>query len=43
MPISVEWDNDEQTIICVTYTDPWTWDEAYTGRNTVLTLAKTVP
>ena len=43
MPISVEWDNDEKTIICVTYTDLWTWDEAYAARSNVLTLAQTVP
>lgn len=29
MPIKVEWDNEEKTIVRFTYTGKWTWDEFY--------------
>ncbi len=32
MSITVEWDNDEKTIIRYTYTNRWTWDEFYAAQ-----------
>jgi hypothetical protein len=29
MTVSVEWDNEEKTIVRFTYTGKWTWDEFY--------------
>jgi hypothetical protein len=29
MPVSVEWDNEEKTIVRFTYTGKWTWDDFY--------------
>jgi hypothetical protein len=29
MPVKVEWDNEEKSVIRFTYTGNWTWDEFY--------------
>jgi hypothetical protein len=31
MPITVEWDNPEKTVVRMTMIGKWTWDEAYAG------------
>lgn len=32
MPVEVEWDNPEKTILRVSYLNRWTWDEAFSTR-----------
>lgn len=31
MPVNIEWDNDDQTIVRMEMVGHWTWDEAYAG------------
>lgn len=38
MPITVAWDNEEKTIVRVTYSGRWTWEEAYTIPAKIRTL-----
>jgi hypothetical protein len=33
MPVSVKWDNDEQTIMRWVFEGNWTWEEYYTNRD----------
>ncbi|MEO8609251.1 MAG: hypothetical protein ABI690_15275 [Chloroflexota bacterium] len=38
MPITVEWDNPQQTAVLFTYQRPWTWREFDTAIRQTLTL-----
>jgi hypothetical protein len=40
MPITVEWDNPQQTAILFTYQRPWTWKEFDTAVEQTLALIK---
>lgn len=42
MPITVEWDNPEKTIIRQTYTGSWTWDDLEKASDQVNALQDTV-
>ncbi|MDX1991195.1 MAG: hypothetical protein SF029_02320 [bacterium] len=43
MSITVDWDNNEKTIIRQTYVGKWTWDEFYASCEEFALLAQTVP
>jgi len=43
MPIRSEWGNSEHTIIVTTYSDEWTWHEAYEHtKHNVVTMLNSV-
>ncbi len=42
MPIHVEWDDTEQTIIRYTFSSPWTWNEYRAAIDAAWDLARTV-
>lgn len=42
MPLSVYWDNDEQTIIRCDSAGKWTWDEYHMALDEVAALARSV-
>jgi len=43
MPMTVNWDDAEQTIIMATISDPMTWDAFNDGVDEVIRLAESVP
>jgi len=43
MPITMEWGNDEQTIILAMIDWPWTWDELSAAWNTGVEMMSSVP
>lgn len=42
MPVSVEWDNDEQMVLRFTFVTPWTWDQFYEMHNETSILLSNV-
>jgi hypothetical protein len=42
MPIRIDWDNAEQTILYVRYEAPWTWGDFYDAAKECAVLASTV-
>ena len=42
MPITVQWDNEEKTIIYYTFDGAWTWDEFYAVYRDVYAMLDTV-
>jgi hypothetical protein len=42
MPITVEWDNPEKTVIRMSMIGTWTWDEAYTRASEGYALLESV-
>ncbi len=42
MPITVDWDDAEQTIIRYTFQSPWTWDEYQAAIDRAWELARSV-
>src|SRR6185503_16734913 len=43
MPITVEWDNPEQTIVCYHFEEHWTWDEFFEARKQAQSIIAGVP
>ena len=43
MPVRIEWDNPQQTILHVCYEGQWTWKEFYDAAKDCAALASTVP
>lgn len=43
MAIDVQWHNPEKTILRVTFTDPWTWQDFYAMDELTEALADAVP
>lgn len=41
--ITTQWDNQEKTVILLTITDGWVWDDLYDALNTVKQMAVSVP
>ncbi|MAS34868.1 MAG: hypothetical protein CL610_12730 [Anaerolineaceae bacterium] len=42
MSVTVRWANSEQTISCLVFKRPWTWDEFYTTYKTAWTMTNSV-
>ena len=42
MPIIVDWDDDQKTVICYRYTGKWTWDEYGAAVETATRLIDSV-
>jgi hypothetical protein len=42
MPISVTWDNAEQTVICLTFDGRWTWDDYHTAASEISAMLNSV-
>ncbi|NWG16714.1 MAG: hypothetical protein HXY41_08775 [Chloroflexi bacterium] len=42
MPVTVEWDNAEKTIVRMEMVGAWTWDEAYAGAESGYALLEEV-
>src|SRR5690606_30177008 len=43
MPVHIDWDNDEKTVIRYDYEGKWTWDELYEVTKTAVEMFKSVP
>jgi hypothetical protein len=43
MSITIQWDNQEKTILCLGFVQPWTWAELANIDKEVLHLAASVP
>ena len=43
MKLQVDWDNPEKTIIRITYTEKWTWNDFYAANMEAVAMMKTVP
>ena len=43
MGITVQWDNDEKTVIRQTFNGRWTWDDLYAALDYVAKLTDSVP
>lgn len=43
MPVTVQWDNDDKTIVRMEMVSRWTWEEAYAGSEEGYRLLETVP
>jgi hypothetical protein len=35
MPVDIRWENEAQTVICVSYSRPWTWTEYHHALDTM--------
>ena len=42
MPITIQWDDPEQTAVIITYTRPWTWKDFDAAMEQMLTLFDSV-
>lgn len=42
MPVTVEWDNDEKTVIRYTFTDKWDWGDFWDSARESTRLSQTV-
>ncbi|HEX2905228.1 MAG TPA: hypothetical protein VHO69_00100 [Phototrophicaceae bacterium] len=43
MPVTIEWDNDDKTIVRMEMIGNWTWDEAYAGADQGYAMLDAVP
>jgi hypothetical protein len=42
MGVQVLWDNDEKTIACYEFVDPWTWEEFHQAVTEIHTMVRSV-
>ena len=42
MGIQVHWDNDEKTIACYEFSDPWTWEQFHEAVAKIHTMVRSV-
>lgn len=43
MPVTVEWDNDDKTVVRMEMTGRWSWEEAFAGSERGYNLLESVP